>query len=278
VAEFRRRAEVRRLVGGGGSLSFSHGGRQPRFALASADAQRLERLRVLVDPGHLGPTHTGSSSSSWIIQGRALERLLAAYAHRPAPPRWRHLLPVVHRALAVLAEPRHPAVAEPIVPELVSGPFRSTMALRQPVDAGWSLNPDPRWGLEFQLQWLAGLVDGDGSLAVPERGSVQLQVFTGEGERPVLETVRSLLGGRGFIYSYPHRGSGVSYVLGSAPHLRQLLPLLAPYLRHPAKRRRLVQAHQRLGLAPPAPAVGLAVNGGWVAGAIQSDAGHHVHE
>jgi hypothetical protein len=270
VWELLRRAEVRSLVGGRGGLSLLEG-RYPRYTLLLPPPQRwqLKRLQRLLAPGHLSYLPI-PNRYQYVVTGASLQRLLDSFEGFPTPPRWERRLGGVIEALASpIYRPLPPTVVEE--PEVVEAPPRP-LHPHPPREGAWEVSglvfgPDPRWSLELQLQWLAGLVDGDGTLSARRDGSTLLSIAGHRSEVEVLEGVRRLLGHGRVTLRGP---GGANYALAHGPRLRWLLEYLGPFLRHPIKRRQLREVCHRLNRSVPVP-VGLAANRGWVAGVIQSD-------
>jgi hypothetical protein len=152
-------------------------------------------------------------------------------------------------------------------------PVRSPEAPEPSACWPWrEFQPDSSLTLASYHQWLAGIIDGDGHLRFSPDGSTSLEIGGHRLEQPVLELVRALLGGQGSVRLRPGTNS-LRYRVGQGRVLRRLLAEVGPYLRHEAKRYRLREIGRHLGCPPIAPALWLASNRSWVAGAIQSD-GH----
>lgn len=200
--ELLRRREVRELIGDRGGFSSSNVG-YPRFVLGvpTAEGWRLERLRLLLAPGSLMDL-TGGRTRRYVLSGVQLQRLVTAFAGHPTPPRWRDRLQRLEQQLES-SPPRQlprstPLVPEPLVTEAAPRPFPAPTRIALPMfrDSGGELvfGLDPRWDLALHLQWLAGLVDGDGTLSVRSGGGTQLSIAGHRQEVEVLERVRTLLG------------------------------------------------------------------------------------
>ena len=274
--ELLRRREVRELIGDRGGFSLTG---YPRFVLQlpALEGWRLERLRLLLAPGSLMDLGNGRYRR-YVLSGAPLQRLVVAFTDHPTPPRWGGRLGLLQGLL--ISNPLRPhrsrptLVTEPTVTEAAARPFPppTRTTLRRPSDpaaAKLVFGLDPRWNLDLHLQWLGGLVDGDGTLSARGTGT-QLSIAGHRQEVAVLQRVQTLLN-YGTLTISDGEGNSLVYTLSQGYLLWQLLPQLGPYLRHPDKRARLRELCHRLMDIPVPDPVSLDQNRGWAAGAIQAD-------
>lgn len=127
-----------------------------------------------------------------------------------------------------------------------------------------------RWGFRQWMEWLAGVIDGDGHLRTRSQKrwrSGWLVVAGNSTELALLGQVRRLL--RGGTISPRRKGKGRSYTLAHSGRLRRFLKHCAPLLRNPVRREQALTLAARLGAAltfsaePPSDA--------WRAGLLETD-------
>lgn len=110
----------------------------------------------------------------------------------------------------------------------------------------WDLPKPPRSDLPEEFcQWLAGLIDGGGSLEVTQQGFVNLEITLGVADKPLLMRLRSRLG----CGSLKSRGGGHSYRyrLHQQSELFWLLPQLDGWIRHSTRLGQYHRAARALG-------------------------------
>jgi hypothetical protein len=116
-------------------------------------------------------------------------------------------------------------------------------------------------------QWLAGVIDGDGSLQVSKRGYSSLEITIGSEDYPLLEYIRANLGGsikaRAGVKAYRYRLHNKKGIIALINHING-------YIRHSS---RLVQLHrvcQRLELDVLQP-INLNNTSAWFRGFFDAD-------
>lgn len=141
--------------------------------------------------------------------------------------------------------------------------------------------PEPRWTAAAAaalarerwdphpalLDFYAGALDGDGSLAVEADGRLTLKLSGDDRRR--LEALRRQLGA-GRLHSEKPERDVHNLILGGQALLRELLPRLAPRLYGADRRAQLKAAEQALGQPLPGPAAGTPTPE-WLVGFASSD-------
>lgn len=119
----------------------------------------------------------------------------------------------------------------------------------------------------YFAQWLAGVIDGNGSLQFTKQGHTSLEITIGLEDLALLEFIKSILGG-----SIKSRSGAKAwrYRLQNKEGMIKLIHLINGYIRHSS---RLVQLHrvcQRLGI-PVVEPVSINCDSAWFAGFFDAD-------
>ena len=126
---------------------------------------------------------------------------------------------------------------------------------------------------QFFSHWLAGLIDGDGSLLVSKQGYSSCEITVAEREWKILETVKSRLGGS----IKPRTGvRALRWRMHNRGGMRQLIELINGKLCLPEKEEQLKKVCHVLQLQPllgarPQP------NNGWCAGFFEAEGYLHIN-
>lgn len=121
---------------------------------------------------------------------------------------------------------------------------------------------DEKW-----YQWLAGLIDGDGSLLVSKAGYSSLEITVDSKDEAVLYKVKQAYGGS----IKPRAGlNAVRYRLHNTPAMKKLIHHINGYIRHPARFQQLIKVCNVLDIPLKQPDT-LNQTHGWFAGMFDSD-------
>ena len=127
--------------------------------------------------------------------------------------------------------------------------------------------------IDFFSHWLAGLIDGDGSLLVSKKGYTSCEITVAERERGILETIKSRLGGS----IKPRTGArALRWRMHNRRGMYQLIELINGRLCLPEKEEQLKKVCHVLQLQPllgarPQP------NNGWCAGFFEAEGYFHIN-
>lgn len=126
--------------------------------------------------------------------------------------------------------------------------------------------PRPKITLAF-CQWLAGLIDGDGSLLVSKRGYTSCEITVGLADVGALLLIQSLLGGS----IKPRTGvRAVRYRLHSRKGMALLISCVNGHIRHTDRLAQLASVCQVLDIIPLAPSL-LSTTHAWFSGFFDAD-------
>lgn len=121
--------------------------------------------------------------------------------------------------------------------------------------------------LPIFAEWLAGIIDGDGSLQLSKQGYTSLEITMGSEDLHVLTYIKDILGGsikpRAGVKAYRYR-------LHNREGIIRVIALINGHIQHSA---RLVQLHrvcQQLNISVVEP-INIDINSAWFAGFFDAD-------
>lgn len=120
-------------------------------------------------------------------------------------------------------------------------------------------------------KWLAGLIDGDGSLLVSKRGYTSLEITIGLRDLPRLLYIQSILGGSVKLRS---GSNAYRYRLMNRASMVKLIRLINGHIRHTNRLAQLRRVCNQLGitmLEPSSPNIFINIISAWFAGFFDAD-------
>ena len=125
----------------------------------------------------------------------------------------------------------------------------------------------------FFSHWLAGLIDGDGSLLVSKKGYTSCEITVAEREWKVLETIKSRLGGTIKVRSGVR---ALRWRLHNRQGMEKLIGLINGKLCLPEKEEQLKKVCSILQI-PPLLGARPQANNGWCAGFFEAEGYFHIN-
>lgn len=125
----------------------------------------------------------------------------------------------------------------------------------------------------FFSHWLAGVIDGDGSLLVSRAGYTSCEITVAEKERQILQIIKSALGGSIKVRSGVH---ALRWRLHNREGMRNLLQLISGKLCLPERQEQLKKCCAALQIEA-APLARPQRNNGWCAGFYEAEGYFHIN-
>lgn len=116
-------------------------------------------------------------------------------------------------------------------------------------------------------EWLAGVIDGDGSLQLSKQGYTSLEITMGFEDLALLEYIKSILGGS----IKPRSGAkAYRYRLHNKEGMINLINLISGFIRHSSRLAQLHRVCQKLGISVVEPS-SINSSSAWFAGFFDAD-------